>query len=176
MYSRWRKCHDDADACVSIEPKKLVAKLWISIGKLEGVRQLLSTTLTGGKWFARVTSPVETAQTNSRSSGDRFTRIRCHDNHISQQEIYQLLFPPTSNRHTFFWLLCCKISRIFRMQRLLVRKFHAFECDATVSFALKISSCTKISCVRKVGGPQHTKIWCVRNILDLQYVIKSTQS
>ena len=36
--------------------------------------------------------------------------------------------------------------------------------------ALKISGCTKISCVQKVGGPQHTKIECVRNILDLQYM------
>ena len=41
-----------------------------------------------------------------------------------------------------------------------VRNFHAYECDAATSFALKISGCSKISCVRKVGGPQHMKIWC----------------
>ena len=56
-------------------------------------------------------------------------------------------------------------SRIFRMLFIsyisyaaaFVRKCHAYECDATVSFTLKISGCTKMSCVRKVGGPQHTK-------------------
>ena len=34
-----------------------------------------------------------------------------------------------------------------------IRNFHAYESDATVSFALKISDCTKISCVQNVGGP-----------------------
>ena len=34
-----------------------------------------------------------------------------------------------------------------------------------------VSGCTKISCVWKVGGPKDTKIECVQNILDFQYLV-----
>ena len=64
----------------------------------------------------------------------------------------------------------CK-SRIFQMHFIFVHFTHGgfptnFFFQFTVS--IQVSGCTEISCVRKVGGPQHTKTYIYIYVLYLR--------